>query len=114
MPARDPIEAAAFAVDSADRARQRALRYLNVFRLILGGLFLVAGEEFGLGSESPGLYLAAVGEGSWDGEAVFFETADEAYDYLMGELRDGDRVLVKSSNSAGLRHLGDRLGESFS
>ena len=26
----------------------------------------------------------------------------------------GDRVLVKSSNSAGLRHLGDRLGESFS
>ena len=60
MPARDPIEAAAFAVDSADRARQRALRYLNVFRLILGGLFLVAGEEFGLGSESPRLYLAAV------------------------------------------------------
>jgi len=60
VPARDPIEAAAFAVDSADRARQRALRYLNVFRLILGGLFLVAGEEFGLGSESPGLYLAAV------------------------------------------------------
>ena len=40
MPAHDPIEAAAFAVDSADRARQRALRYLNVFRLILGGLFL--------------------------------------------------------------------------
>ena len=60
MPAHDPIEAAAFAVDSADRARQRALRYLNVFRLILGGLFLVAGEEFGLGSESPRLYLAAV------------------------------------------------------
>ena len=55
MPAHDPIEAAAFAVDSADRARQRALRYLNVFRLILGGLFLVAGEEFGLGSESPRL-----------------------------------------------------------
>ena len=42
------------------------------------------------------------------------ETADEAYDYLMSELREGDRVLVKSSNSAGLRHLGDRLGESFS
>ncbi len=60
MPALDPIEAAAFAVDSADRARQRALRYLNLFRLILGGLFLVAGEELGLGSESPRLYLAAV------------------------------------------------------
>jgi UDP-N-acetylmuramoyl-tripeptide--D-alanyl-D-alanine ligase len=45
---------------------------------------------------------------------VFFETADEAYDYLKDELRDGDRVLVKSSNAAGLRFLGDRLGELFS
>jgi UDP-N-acetylmuramoyl-tripeptide--D-alanyl-D-alanine ligase len=45
---------------------------------------------------------------------VFFDDADAAYAYLMGELRDGDRVLVKSSNSAGLRFLGDRLGESFS
>jgi len=60
VPARDPIEAAAFAVDAADRARRRALRYLNVFRLILGGLFLVAGEALGLGSESPRLYLVAV------------------------------------------------------
>lgn len=67
-----------------------------------------------VGTEARRLYLAAIGEGSWDGEAVFFATADEAYDYLLGELRDGDRVLVKSSNVAGLRHLGDRLGESFS
>ncbi|CAN7257925.1 UDP-N-acetylmuramoyl-tripeptide--D-alanyl-D-alanine ligase [Microbacterium sp. LjRoot45] len=67
-----------------------------------------------VGTAARRLYLAAIGEGSWDGEAVFFETADEAYDYLVDELRDGDRVLVKSSNSAGLRHLGDRLGESFS
>lgn len=67
-----------------------------------------------VGAEARRLFLAAVGEGSWDGEAVFFATADEAYDYLMTELKDGDRVLVKSSNSAGLRFLGDRLGESFS
>ena len=67
-----------------------------------------------VGREARRLYLAAIGEGSWDGEAVFFETADDAYDYLLTELRDGDRVLVKSSNAAGLRHLGDRLGESFS
>ena len=59
-------------------------------------------------------YLAAVGEGSWDGEAVFFADVDDAFAYLTGELREGDRVLVKSSNAAGLRHLGDRLGESFS
>ncbi|MEN2741215.1 UDP-N-acetylmuramoyl-tripeptide--D-alanyl-D-alanine ligase [Microbacterium sp. X-17] len=66
-----------------------------------------------VGADARRLFLAAVGEGSWDGEAVFFLTADEAHDYLLGELRDGDRVIVKSSNSAGLRHLGDRLGESF-
>jgi len=67
-----------------------------------------------VGRDARRLFISAIGEGSWDGEAVFFETADDAYDYLVGELRDGDRVLVKSSNAAGLRHLGDRLGESFS
>ncbi|HWM16800.1 MAG TPA: UDP-N-acetylmuramoylalanyl-D-glutamate--2,6-diaminopimelate ligase, partial [Microbacterium sp.] len=60
------------------------------------------------------MYLEAIAQGSWDAEAVFFATADEAFDYLQGELRDGDRVLVKSSNAARLRLLGDRLGESFS
>lgn len=67
-----------------------------------------------VGAEARRLYLSAVAEGSWSDEAVFFATADEAFDYLQGELRDGDRVLVKSSNSVGLRFLGDRLGESFS
>ncbi|MGX5770839.1 UDP-N-acetylmuramoyl-tripeptide--D-alanyl-D-alanine ligase [Microbacterium trichothecenolyticum] len=67
-----------------------------------------------VGDAARRMYLEAVAQGSWDNEAVFFSTADEAFDYLQGELRDGDRVLVKSSNSAGLRFLGDRLGESFS
>ena len=67
-----------------------------------------------VGPDARRMYLEAVAQGSWDNEAVYFETADEAFDYLRGELRDGDRVLVKSSNSAGLRFLGDRLGESFS
>lgn len=67
-----------------------------------------------VGQDARRMFLEAVAQGSWDGEAVWFATADEAYDYLIGELRDGDRVLVKSSNSAGLRFLGDRLGESFS
>jgi len=66
-----------------------------------------------VGAEARRMYLEAIAQGSWDGEAVFFADADAAYDYLMTELRDGDRVLVKSSNSAGLRFLGDRLGESF-
>ncbi|MFB7890809.1 UDP-N-acetylmuramoyl-tripeptide--D-alanyl-D-alanine ligase [Microbacterium sp. NPDC056044] len=67
-----------------------------------------------VGDAARRMYLEAVAQGSWDNEAVFFSTADEAFAYLEGELRDGDRVLVKSSNSAGLRFLGDRLGESFS
>ncbi|WP_375384558.1 UDP-N-acetylmuramoyl-tripeptide--D-alanyl-D-alanine ligase [uncultured Microbacterium sp.] len=67
-----------------------------------------------VGADARRMYLEAVSQGSWDSEAVFFATADEAYDYLIGELRDGDRVLVKSSNAAGLRFLGDRLGGSFS
>lgn len=67
-----------------------------------------------IGPDARRMFLEAVSQGSWDNEAVFFATADEAFDYLVNELRDGDRVLVKSSNSAGLRFLGDRLGESFS
>lgn len=67
-----------------------------------------------VGADARRLFLAAVGEGSWDGEAVHVADQDEAFTYLQSELRDGDRVLVKSSNSAGLRHLGDRLGELFS
>ncbi|MBA8816316.1 UDP-N-acetylmuramoyl-tripeptide--D-alanyl-D-alanine ligase [Microbacterium halimionae] len=67
-----------------------------------------------IGDAARRMFLEAVAQGSWDGEAVYFADADAAYDYLTTELRDGDRVLVKSSNSAGLRFLGDRLGEFFS
>ena len=67
-----------------------------------------------VGAGARRMYLEAIAQGSWAGEAVFFPTDDEAFAYLRDELRDGDRVLVKSSNSAGLRFLGDRLGESFS
>ncbi len=67
-----------------------------------------------VGPEARRLYLSAVGEGSWDSEAVHLPDQDAAFEYLRGELRDGDRVLVKSSKSVGLRHLGDRLGELFS
>ncbi|PPF86943.1 UDP-N-acetylmuramoylalanyl-D-glutamate--2,6-diaminopimelate ligase [Subtercola sp. Z020] len=68
---------------------------------------------FVVGEGARALHLAATHEGSWDGESEFFDTADEAYDRLSNELRSGDVVLVKSSNSAGLRFLGDRLGELF-
>ncbi len=67
-----------------------------------------------VGDGARRLHISAINEGSWDGESKFFSEPDEAYDYLAGELRAGDIVLVKSSNSAKLRFLGDRLGEAFS
>lgn len=84
-----------------DRIGLLAVR-LNIRRIVV------------VGPEARRLYLSVVGEGSWDSEAVHLPDQDAAYEYLRTELRDGDRVLVKSSNSVGLRHLGDRLGELFS
>ncbi len=66
-----------------------------------------------VGPEARRMHITAINEGSWDGESVYFETQDEAFEHLQGALRPGDTVLVKSSNSAGLRFLGDRLGSSF-
>ena len=90
-----------YAGEEHDRIGELAVR-LRIPRIVV------------VGAEARRLYLAAVAEGSWSDEVVFFGSSDEAYDYLVGELRDGDRVLVKSSNSAGLRFLGDRLGGYFS
>ena len=74
-----------------------------VVRLNVGKLIVV-------GHAARHIHNAAGLEGSWGGESVLVNTADEAYDLLRGELRSGDVVLVKSSNSAELRLLGDRLG----
>ena len=66
-----------------------------------------------VGDGARRLHISAINEGSWDGESKFYSTPDEAYDYLSSLLRAGDIVLVKSSNSAKLRFLGDRLGEAY-
>ncbi len=74
-----------------------------VVRLGIGQLVVV-------GRGAMPIHQAATLEGSWDGESVFTEDVDEAVRTLQTMLRPGDVVLVKSSNSAGLRFLGDRLG----
>lgn len=66
-----------------------------------------------VGQGARRLHITAINEGSWDGESAFVETADEAFDLVTSMAQPGDTVLVKSSNAAGLRHLGDRLGEWF-
>lgn len=79
---------------------------LQVVRLGISELIVV-------GAEARRLHISSINEGSWDGESVFCESADEAYEYLIRTLQHGDTVLVKSSNAAGLQALGDRIGEAF-
>jgi UDP-N-acetylmuramoyl-tripeptide--D-alanyl-D-alanine ligase len=67
-----------------------------------------------VGPAARRMHISTINEGSWDGESEYFETQDEAFERLSATLTAGDTVLVKSSNSAGLRFLGDRLGELFS
>ncbi|WP_427869089.1 UDP-N-acetylmuramoyl-tripeptide--D-alanyl-D-alanine ligase [Leucobacter luti] len=82
-------------------------------RIGLQAVRLRISELVVVGAEARHLHISAINEGSWDGESVFFEDQDSAFAYLERTLRPNDTVLVKSSNSAGLRHLGDRLGEAF-
>ncbi|HWL01152.1 MAG TPA: UDP-N-acetylmuramoyl-tripeptide--D-alanyl-D-alanine ligase [Microbacteriaceae bacterium] len=84
------------ATEAHDRIGRLAVR-LNIDRLVV------------VGERAHAMHLGAQHEGSWGDEAVFVETNEAAYDAVRALLRPGDVVLVKSSKSAGLRHLGDRL-----
>jgi UDP-N-acetylmuramoyl-tripeptide--D-alanyl-D-alanine ligase len=90
-----------FSGDEHDRIGLLAVR-LGISQLVV------------VGRGARRLHISAINEGSWDGESAFVETDDEAFELVTESIRPGDTVLVKSSNSAGLRHLGDRLGEWFS
>jgi UDP-N-acetylmuramoyl-tripeptide--D-alanyl-D-alanine ligase len=57
------------------------------------------------------MHHGAVMEGSWGSESMMVADADEALALLRAELREGDVVLVKASNSAGLSGLADALAE---
>ncbi len=41
-----------------ERSRQASLRFFNLYRLVLAGILLVTGAEFGLGREHPGVFSA--------------------------------------------------------
>lgn len=64
---------------------------------------------FVVGQDAKVLHLAATAEGSWDGESEFFGSVTEAFEPIHASLMPNDVVLVKSSNAAGLRFLGDKL-----
>jgi UDP-N-acetylmuramoyl-tripeptide--D-alanyl-D-alanine ligase len=86
-----------FSVEEHDRIGRQ------VVRLGIGQLVVV-------GAGAAPIHQAATLEGSWDGESVYIEDVDDAVRALQEIVRPGDVVLVKSSKSAGLRFLGDRLG----
>ncbi|MGB3414339.1 MAG: UDP-N-acetylmuramoyl-tripeptide--D-alanyl-D-alanine ligase [Microbacteriaceae bacterium] len=48
-------------------------------------------------------------EGSWDGESIYCETIEECEALLQDAIQANDMVLFKSSKSANIRFLGDRI-----
>jgi UDP-N-acetylmuramoyl-tripeptide--D-alanyl-D-alanine ligase len=85
-----------YAQEEHDRIGRLAVR-LDIRQLVV------------VGDGARHIHAAAGLEGSWDGESKFVPDIEAAYDVLRDELRPGDILLVKSSKSAELRFLGDRL-----
>jgi UDP-N-acetylmuramoyl-tripeptide--D-alanyl-D-alanine ligase len=94
-------ELGALSGEEHDRIGLLAVR-LNISQLVV------------VGPAARRMHISTINEGSWDGESAYVETADEAFALLSDTVEPGDTVLVKSSNSAGLRFLGDRLGKLYS
>ncbi|MFI5084349.1 MAG: UDP-N-acetylmuramoyl-tripeptide--D-alanyl-D-alanine ligase [Actinomycetales bacterium] len=86
----------------ADSVREHDLLGRVAVRLNISRLVVV-------GAEARAMHVGAVMEGSWGDESVFVADLEEAHELLRRELRAGDIVLVKSSNAANLRYLGDRI-----
>lgn len=62
-----------------------------------------------VGEGARALHLGALQEGSWGEESRLVPDVEAAAAWLADELRPGDVVLVKASNSVGLWRLADRL-----
>jgi UDP-N-acetylmuramoyl-tripeptide--D-alanyl-D-alanine ligase len=73
-----------------------------VVRLNIDKLFVV-------GDSAKLIHMAASQEGSWSGESEFIDSLANAFEIIHERLAPGDVVLVKASNIAGLRFLGDDL-----
>jgi len=62
-----------------------------------------------VGEPARAAFTAAARETAWKGGLVFVESAERAEELLERTLGAGDVVLIKSSKSANLRFVGDRL-----
>ena len=90
------LELGGTSVAEHDAVGRLAVR-LNISRLVA------------VGEGARPIHMGAYQEGSWGLESMWVPDADAAFELLAAELAPGDVVLVKSSNSIGLRFLGDRL-----
>jgi UDP-N-acetylmuramoyl-tripeptide--D-alanyl-D-alanine ligase len=68
-------------------------------------------QLFVIGEAAKLIHMGAMQEGSWDGESIFLGGSEGAISQINDRLTPGDVVLIKSSNSANLRFLGDQLAE---
>nr|WP_202885573.1 UDP-N-acetylmuramoyl-tripeptide--D-alanyl-D-alanine ligase [Kribbella sandramycini] len=64
-----------------------------------------------IGPGAKPIHLGASLEGSWGDESAYVDTIPEGLEFLRGELRKGDVVLVKSSKGSKLRSLAEALIE---
>jgi len=87
-----------FSNEQHDRIGRLAVRY-NIDQVVV------------IGAEAKLIHMGASQEGSWDGESLFFESINEAFEHLRGKLGEKDLVLVKASNSFGLSGLAEDLAE---
>ncbi|MGW1677850.1 UDP-N-acetylmuramoyl-tripeptide--D-alanyl-D-alanine ligase [Saccharopolyspora sp. NPDC002376] len=84
------------ATEAHDEIGRLAVR-LNIDRLVV------------VGEQAQVMHQAATLEGSWGEESVLVPDVDAAVALLRAELRPGDVVLTKASNSAGLWRVADAL-----
>ncbi|AYG04752.1 UDP-N-acetylmuramoyl-tripeptide--D-alanyl-D-alanine ligase [Gryllotalpicola protaetiae] len=67
-----------------------------------------------VGDGARRVHVSAMREGTFfSDESQYVDTVDEAFELVRALAQPNDTILVKSSKVAGLRFLGDRLGESF-
>jgi UDP-N-acetylmuramoyl-tripeptide--D-alanyl-D-alanine ligase len=86
-------------VSAHDEIGRLAVR-LDVNRLVVVG---------GAGSAAAPMHHGATQEGSWGEESVLVPDVGAAIDLLRAEVKPGDMVLVKASNSARLWRVADAL-----
>ena len=107
--------------DMADRTGRRSVAVLGEM-LELGPDSILEHDAIGrlvvrlnidklltVGDGTRALHSGAYQAGSWGEEAAHVDSLAEAREWLAGELGQGDIVLLKSSNGAGLARLADDL-----